>query len=99
MDSVVVHYHELALKGKNRPFFIRRLVKNLLTATCGAGVRQALRQPGRIVLELDENARKQVIEHRLGKVFGVANFSLAYKMPLDIEGKGDSSSFHSHFVG
>jgi thiamine biosynthesis protein ThiI len=86
MNSVVVHYHELALKGKNRPFFVRRLEKNLLTATRGAGVQRARRQPGRIVLELDENAPKQVIEQRLGRVFGVANFSPAFKMPLDLEG-------------
>ncbi len=85
MDNVVVHYHELALKGKNRPFFVRQLVKNLLSATRGLGVQQALRQPGRIVLELDQNAQKTTIEHRLGKVFGVANFSPAHKMPLDIE--------------
>jgi thiamine biosynthesis protein ThiI len=85
MDSVVVHYHELALKGKNRPFFIRQLVKNLLSATRGLGVRQALRQPGRIVLELDQNAQKTAILQRLGKVFGVANFSPAHRVPLDIE--------------
>ncbi len=85
MNSVVVHYHELALKGKNRPFFIRQLVKNLLSATRGLGVQQALRQPGRIILELDQNAQKTEIKQRLGKVFGVANFSPAHKMPLDIE--------------
>jgi len=85
MDSVVVHYHELALKGKNRPFFVRQLAKNLLIATRGAGVRQVIRQPGRIVLDLDETAQKQVIDQRLGRVFGVANFSSAYQMPLDLE--------------
>jgi thiamine biosynthesis protein ThiI len=85
MDDVVVHYHELALKGKNRPFFTRQLVKNLLSATRGLGVKQALRQPGRIILELDQNAQKAEIERRLSKVFGVANFSPAHKMPLDME--------------
>ncbi|MCI0529166.1 MAG: tRNA 4-thiouridine(8) synthase ThiI, partial [Nitrospira sp.] len=78
-------YHELALKGKNRPFFIRQLVKNLLSATRELGVQQALRQPGRIILELDQNAQKTEIKQRLGKVFGVANFSPAHKMPLEIE--------------
>ena len=29
MNAIVVHYKELALKGKNRPWFIRMLVRNL----------------------------------------------------------------------
>ena len=29
MTSVIVHYQEIALKGKNRPWFIGRLVRNL----------------------------------------------------------------------
>ena len=33
MNSVVVHYQEIALKGRNRPWFIARLVRNLKTAT------------------------------------------------------------------
>jgi len=32
MTSIVVHYKELALKGKNRPWFIQLLVRNLKTA-------------------------------------------------------------------
>jgi thiamine biosynthesis protein ThiI len=85
MDSVVVHYHELALKGKNRPFFVRQLIKNLLAATRGIGVLKAFSQPGRIVLALEENAQQQLIAQRLSQVFGVANFSPAYRMPLDLE--------------
>src|SRR5437773_1392418 len=27
MDSIVVHYQEIALKGKNRPWFLGRLVR------------------------------------------------------------------------
>ena len=33
MNSVVVHYQEIALKGRNRPWFIARLVRNIKTAT------------------------------------------------------------------
>ena len=33
MQSVVVHYQEIALKGRNRPWFIKRLVRNLREAT------------------------------------------------------------------
>ena len=30
MDSVIVRYQEIALKGRNRPWFIERLVGNLV---------------------------------------------------------------------
>ena len=35
---VIVKTHELALKGNNRPWFMRRLVDNLRVATKGTGV-------------------------------------------------------------
>ena len=38
MNSIVVHYKELALKGKNRPWFIRILVRNLKGALAGLRV-------------------------------------------------------------
>ncbi len=39
MTSIVVHYKELALKGRNRPWFIQILVRNLKTALAGLHVR------------------------------------------------------------
>ena len=47
---VVVHYHEIALKGKNRPMFVRRLGENLRAATQGLGVKEIRRLTGRLVL-------------------------------------------------
>ena len=38
MHSIVVHYKELALKGKNRSWFIRMLVRNLQFALAGLHV-------------------------------------------------------------
>ena len=34
VTSIVVHYQEIALKGKNRPWFLGRLVRNLRRARC-----------------------------------------------------------------
>jgi len=36
--DVIVKTHELALKGRNRPWFMRHLVDNLRQATRGTGV-------------------------------------------------------------
>ena len=38
MNSIVVHYKELALKGRNRPWFIKLLVRNLRAALAGLDV-------------------------------------------------------------
>ena len=37
MKSVIVHYQELALKGRNRPWFMRPLERNLQVATGRSG--------------------------------------------------------------
>ena len=36
--DVLVRFHEIGLKGKNQPMFVRRLVENLERATAGLGV-------------------------------------------------------------
>ena len=85
MDRVIIHYHELALKGKNRPFFVRQLVKNLSSAAQGTGVRRILRLSGRVALEIASDSEWKTLRERLSQVFGVANFSLARRVPLEIE--------------
>ena len=52
MNSIVVHYKELALKGRNRPWFIKLLVRNLRTALAGLDVRTIRSVMGRIEIEL-----------------------------------------------
>ena len=38
MTSVIIHYQEIALKGRNRPWFVERLLHNLRVATSDLGV-------------------------------------------------------------
>jgi thiamine biosynthesis protein ThiI len=82
---VLVHYHEIALKGKNRPMFIRRLGENLRLATQGLGVREVRRLTGRITLMLGPDAAIEEIRRRLARVPGVANFAFAFRTPLRLE--------------
>ncbi len=84
MHCVVIHYNEIGLKGKNQPLFTRRLQANLLRATAGAGVRRVEERSGRMVLLLTREADWPVIRERLRAVFGIANFSLAERVDLDM---------------
>src|SRR5580765_214032 len=52
MNSIVIHYKELALKGRNRPWFVQQLVRNLRTAVGGLGVHAVRSVMGRIEIEL-----------------------------------------------
>ncbi len=79
--TVIVHYHEISLKGGNRPLFLRRLARNLKDATAGSGVRGARQLPGRLVLDLLPDADWSALRARIGTVFGIANFALARSVP------------------
>lgn len=83
MNAIVVHYKELSLKGKNRPWFIQILVRNLRDALGGLGVRSVRSIMGRIEIELDTDAPRQEIQDRIGRLFGIANFSYAGRGPLE----------------
>lgn len=85
MKSIVLHYQEIALKGRNRPWFVSKLVRNLKDATAGLGVREVRALMGRIELVLGEDANWDAVRERVARVFGVANFAHAGTAPLDIE--------------
>ena len=77
MESVLVHYQEVALKGRNRPWFIDRLAAGLRAATADLDVTRVRPLMGRIELQLGPAARWPAVRERLGRVFGVANFARA----------------------
>lgn len=82
-DLTLVHYHEIALKGRNRPLFVERLAVNLRAATRGLGVTGVRRLPGRLTLALEPGAPWEPIRERLATVLGVANFARAVRVPAD----------------
>ena len=52
MQSVIIHYQEIALKGRNRPWFVARLVRNVREALADLDVRQVRALMGRIEVVL-----------------------------------------------
>lgn len=85
IDCIVIHYQELALKGRNRPWFIGHLVRNLraMTKDLGAGDVRALM--GRIEVTLAPGVQWERVRDRIAHVFGIANFSRAGRAPLDVD--------------
>src|SRR5690349_5886023 len=85
MKSVVVHYQEIALKGKNRPWFIARLARNIREAVKGLDIAAVRVLMGRIEIALGPTATWEEVRDRLSTVFGIANFSKAGRAPLDVD--------------
>ena len=85
MNSIVVHYQEIALKGKNRPWFLARLVRNLRDGLSDLDVKSVRALMGRIEIVLGPSAPVEDVSARLRQTFGVANFSLAGRAPLDVD--------------
>jgi thiamine biosynthesis protein ThiI len=83
MKSIVVHYQELALKGKNRPWFLGRLVRNLRRALSDLDVRTVRALMGRVEVVLGPTAVPAEVTDRISRVFGIANFSYAGRTPLE----------------
>jgi thiamine biosynthesis protein ThiI len=84
MNSIVVHYNELALKGKNRPWFVQMLVRNIRTALTGLRVPAVRSVIGRIEIEIGP-AEWSAVKERLRSVFGIAYYSYAGSAPLDLD--------------
>ena len=84
MRCAIVHYHELALKGRNRDLFEQRLIRNIQLALTGLGIKQVENLRSRIRILLPPMTDTDLVQERLKRVCGVANFSLAHAVPLDL---------------
>lgn len=85
MPYALVHYHELALKGRNRGFFERRLIQRLRRALKNTGVTDVRSLPGRIRVTFQREASWDDVQDRLRHTFGVANYSLAHSQPINYD--------------
>lgn len=85
MRSIVIHYNEIALKGRNRPYFTARLVRNIREATADAGVRYVRVLNGRFEVELAPEADMAVVRDRISRVFGIGNFARAGHTGVDVD--------------
>jgi tRNA uracil 4-sulfurtransferase len=81
---IVVHYHELWLKGRNRHFFLGKLFTALRQSLQGIPV-EGIEQPGdRFLIRLGADASLEEAIQRIERVFGVAYYALARPAERDI---------------
>jgi thiamine biosynthesis protein ThiI len=85
MSSVVVHYGEVALKGRNRPWFLGTLTKSIRAALRGLKVVSVRSLIGRIVVTIEDEGEWPEIRDRLSRLPGIGNFALARHMPMDLD--------------
>jgi thiamine biosynthesis protein ThiI len=85
VDSVLLRYHEIALKKGNRRYFTELLKRNLLNAVKDLGVKEIRSLPARLLLTFKNAVDQQTAVGRIRSVFGVANFSLVERTPLDLD--------------
>ena len=90
MQSVIVHYQEIALKGRNRPWFVERLVSNIRAVTADLGVVKVRALMGRIELQHVSNDDWPEVHNRLARLPGIANFSRAVRTWCDIDAIADT---------
>ena len=83
MSIAVIHYHEIALKGKNRAFFERALLNNIQKQTAGAVIKTR-RIAGRLIAEYEPGKENELIE-KLKRVFGIHHFGLGVGTKADME--------------
>lgn len=85
MSSVVVHYAELALKGRNRPWFINTLVRSMREALADLDIVKVQPLMGRIGIELGPRAEWPAIRERLSNLPGIGNFARATHTSTDLD--------------
>lgn len=90
MNAIVVHYKELALKGRNRPWFVKLLVRNLRTVLAGLDIKSIRSAMGRLEIELGAATQWAEVRDLVRPVFGIANFSYAGRAPLDFQALADA---------
>ncbi len=81
----VIHYAEIGLKGRNRPFFERALADNVARHLEPLGVEKVERLPGRLLARLAQRRDEAAWTAALSTVFGIAYFAPAFEAEREME--------------
>ncbi len=85
---ILVHYHEIGLKGHNRSKFESRLLKNILGLTSGYPVVTVHKISGRLIVFLKEGCTSDdahACASFIARIPGVARTSSGFKCPREMQ--------------
>ncbi|MFA5381711.1 MAG: tRNA uracil 4-sulfurtransferase ThiI [Candidatus Micrarchaeia archaeon] len=80
-DSIIIHYGEIALKGKNKSYFEDILIKNIKEKI----QEKITKYRGYFEIKLTETSNKEELVNSLKTIFGIENFSFCYISKTDVE--------------
>ena len=82
---LIVHYNEVALKGKNRSWFEEVLARNMRLALSRTGSTEVKRLYGRLLVRLGEETAWTQAAAELQRVFGIAHILPVLVVAPDLE--------------
>ncbi len=82
-EFILLHYDEICLKGGNRGLFEQKLAANA-RKSLGSTVSELVPMHGRMVARLAKGADFEKARRRLSLLPGIANFSRAISVPLEM---------------
>ncbi len=84
MATIVAHFHEIGLKGRNRHYFEEVLVRNLKRALRGTGYERVRRGFGRVVIDFKPEANIEAAVERAARVFGIAYLGVGQRVEPEL---------------
>ncbi len=81
---IIIHYDEITLKGKNRPFFERALMRNIEEMLKEINCRKVHKELGKFIIDINKQTETRKIKEVLKNIPGISNFTLAVSCEKDI---------------
>ncbi|KPU26843.1 thiamine biosynthesis protein ThiI [Caloranaerobacter sp. TR13] len=81
---VSISFGEIALKGLNRSYFVKKLLGQIKYSIKGLGEPKVYRDQGKIYVVTDDENIDQIVE-KLKKIFGIVYISPGYRVEKDME--------------
>jgi len=84
-NIIIIRYAEIHLKGLNRPFFEKALVRNVTSALCGIEGAVVRRGESRVYVENVKEEQLDRALEALGRVFGIHSYSPGVRLEQDFD--------------
>ncbi len=84
MPLLVLHYHEMWLKGRNRSFFLHKFTDSIREQLGGLGPLRIEHEDGRVLVSLESEPALAEAARRARRIFGVAYYSVAMEADRDL---------------